>query len=80
MKGAELEEHCTQRLIHCGRIIVMDSSAGNNALIQDNYMGPMRKEHYPHAEEEPQEWKHRRKKNCLNTWDDADMIWDADCK
>ena len=58
---------------------VMDSSASSDALIQDNYEGPMRKEHYPHAEEEPQEWK-QKKNNCMNTWDDADMIWNVDSK
>ena len=41
--------------------------------------GPMRKEHYPHSEEELQEWKQKKNK-CMNTWDDADMIWDVDSK
>ena len=22
----------------------------------------------------------QKKNNCMNTWDDADMIWDADCE
>ena len=40
---------------------VMDSFASSNALIQGNYAGTYEKEHYSHAEEELQEWKHRRK-------------------
>ena len=40
---------------------VMDTSTSSNAKIQDNYAGTHEKKHYPHAEKEPQDWKHRRK-------------------
>ena len=47
-------------------------------MIQDNYEGTYEKGHYPHAEEELPEWKHRSKKNCLNTWLHGDTIGDVD--
>ena len=40
----------------------------------------MRKEPYPHAEKEPQEWKQKKKNNCMNPCDDVDMIWEVDCE
>ena len=54
----------------------MDSSTSRNALLQDNYEGPMRKKTIR------MQRKNYRNGNTdeKNSWDDEDMIWDVDSK
>ena len=59
---------------------VMDSSASSNALIQDNYAGTYEKRTLSTRRGRTTGVETQKKNNCMNTWDDEDMIWDADCK
>ena len=55
----------------------MDLSTSSNVMIQDNYEGPMRKKAIHMQRNAGVE---TQKNNCVNTWDDVDMIWDVDSK
>ena len=56
----------------------MDFSTRNNAMIQDNYEGPTRKT-LSTCRGRITGVETQKKNNCVNTWEDADMIWDVDC-
>ena len=58
---------------------VIDSSASSNALIQDSYIGPMKKE-LSTCRGRTTGVETQKKNNCMNTWDDVDMIWEVDSK
>ena len=57
----------------------MDFSTSSNAKIQNNTEGLIEK-HDIHMQRENYRSGNTEENNCLNTWDDADMIWDVDSK
>ena len=56
---------------------VMDFSARNNAVIQNNAEGPMRKK-LSASIEGTVEVETQKENNCLITWVDGDMTGDVD--
>ena len=59
---------------------VMDSSASSNEMIQDNYAGTCEEKTLSTCREGTIGVETQKKNNCVNTWDDVDMIWEIDCK
>ena len=53
---------------------VMELSASSNAMIQDNYAGTYEKRILSTWSGRTTGVETQKKNNCMNTWDDADMI------
>ena len=59
---------------------VMDSSPSSNAMIQDNYAGTYEKRTLSTCRERTIGVETQKNNYCMNTRDDADVIWEIDCK